>query len=133
MQMSDLTAGFVGATPEAEGTTVNVQPPPSQEAIQVKVGAVEQSWLTLESDGHRVFSGVLKPAQTKVFEGREMARMRTGNAGGVTVVFNGRDLGPLGEHGQVRTVVFTRDDRYKIVQPKVVSSLRLFPAIVFNQ
>ncbi|HXE13392.1 MAG TPA: RodZ domain-containing protein [Bryobacteraceae bacterium] len=136
MQMSDLTAGFVDAAPENESTTSNAQPQPSQEAIQLKVGAVEQSWLTFESDGHRVFSGLLEPAQTKVFEGREMARMRTGNAGGVTVVFNGRDLGPLGERGQVRTVVFTSNDEYKIVQPTLVSRasrLRLFPAVVFNQ
>jgi hypothetical protein len=132
MQMPQLTDGFVSAARTSESAPVNAQPQPS-EAIQLKVDAVEQSWLSFESDGHRVFSGMLEPAQTKVFEGREVARMRTGNAGGVTVVFNGRDLGSLGERGQVRTVVFTSNDQYKIVQPTLVSSLRLFPAIVFNQ
>jgi hypothetical protein len=133
MQMPDLTAGLVGAARVNGSAAASAQPQPSTEAIQLKVGAKEQTWLSFESDGHRVFSGLLEPAQTKVFEGREMARMRTGNAGGVTVVFNGRDLGSLGGRGQVRTVVFTRDDQYKIVQPALTASLRLFPAVVFNQ
>lgn len=135
LEMADLTGGFVNAIQQDQNTTTSAQPRPQppQEAIQLQVGAVEQSWLSFESDGHHVFSGVLEPAQTKVFAGRESARIRTGNAGGVTVVFNGRDLGSLGERGQVRTVVFTRDDRYKIVQPTLLSSLRLFPAVVFNR
>lgn len=151
LQMSDLTklGGLIAVGHVEQNVNSDVQQPAVEEknasqtavsrqaaqneAIQLQVGAVEQTWLSFESDGHRVFSGLLEPAQTKVFEGREMARMRTGNAGGVTVVFNGRDLGALGERGQVRTVVFTSDDQYKIVQPTLTSSLRLFPAVVFNR
>ena len=45
---------------------------------------------------------------TKSFDGRETAQIRTANAGGVNIIFNGRALGPLGPRGQARTVVFKR-------------------------
>jgi hypothetical protein len=53
--------------------------------------------------------------QTKSFNGKDTAQIRTANAGGVNVIFNGRALGPLGRRGQARTVVFTKSG-YEVVQ-----------------
>lgn len=103
------------------------------EPILLRIAAVEKTWLSIESDGRHVFSGLLEPSDTKVLEGHASARIRTGNAGGLRVMFNGRQLGRLGQSGQVRTVLFTSDDQYEILQPSLTSRLQLFPAVAFSR
>jgi hypothetical protein len=83
--------------------------------IHIELSAVERTWLSIASDGKTTYVGVLEPSQTKVFEGKESARIRTANAGTVKIVFNGRALGPLGRRGQSRTFVFTKNG-YEVVQ-----------------
>jgi cytoskeleton protein RodZ len=68
---------------------------------------------------------VLDVAETKELEGHNSARIRTGNAGGVNVLFNGKTIGSLGPRGQVRTVVFTKDN-YEIVEPSADIALMSF-------
>lgn len=84
--------------------------------IRLELAAVERTWVSVMSDGKKIYSGILDRDETKVFEGHETARIKTGNAAGVRVVFNGRTIGLLGPRGQVRTVVFTPDN-FEIVDP----------------
>ncbi len=77
--------------------------------------AKEETWLSVYSDGKKVFSGTLAPNQTKSVEGRESAKVTMGNAAGLEVHLNGRVLEPLGNHGQVLTVLFT-PDKFQIFQ-----------------
>jgi cytoskeletal protein RodZ len=103
-----------------QGTESATAPPPADpvpgERLLLKVSALEKSWLSIDSDGRRLYSGLLAAADTKVFEGRETATVRTGNAGGIKVVFNGREIGRLGARGEVMTVLFTPTE-YEILQP----------------
>jgi cytoskeletal protein RodZ len=78
--------------------------------FHVQLSALERTWLSIQTDGKMVYSGILEIDQTKVIEGREKGQLRTGNAGGVSIVFNGKPIGVAGPHGSVRTVVFTRDN-----------------------
>jgi|SRR5579871_1888782 len=78
--------------------------------------AREETWLSVSSDGKQVFSGVLGPNQTKTVAGKEFAKIRVGNAGGLEVKLNGKLIGPLGGRGQVLVVVFTPDN-FQIVPP----------------
>lgn len=71
--------------------------------------AREETWLSIYSDGKKVFSGTLAANQSKSIEGRETAKVTMGNAAGLEVRLNGKLLDPLGTHGQVLTVVFTPD------------------------
>jgi hypothetical protein len=91
----------------------------------VEVAAVERSSLSIIADDKEIYNGVLEAAETRVLEGHETARVRAGNAGGVHVVFNGKALGALGPRGQVRTVVFTKDN-YEIVEPPAPIALAGF-------
>lgn len=77
--------------------------------LEIKLSAVENTWLSLVADGREVFKGTLKADESKTLEGRKTAQVRTRNAGGVEIVFNGRPLGKIGAEGQIRTVVFTKD------------------------
>jgi cytoskeleton protein RodZ len=81
-----------------------------ESGIHVELAAIEPSWLSIVADGKEIFSGVLDASQTKVLEGHDSARIRTGNAGGLSFTFNGKEIGVLGPRGQIRTVVFTRDN-----------------------
>lgn len=86
------------------------------DSFRIEVSAIERTWLSIVSDGKKIYSGVLQADESKVLDCRESALLRTGNAGGVDVIFNGREIGTLGPKGSIRTVVFTKDN-YEIEQP----------------
>ena len=100
-------------------------PPSGPEGLQAIPGAKvlvdmiarEETWLSVSSDGKRIFSGTLEPNQTKSVEGKEFAKLVIGNAAGIEVRLNGKPLGPLGGRGQVLTVVFTPEDFRIVPQP----------------
>lgn len=107
-----------------------IQPLPRNEpdqAFHIELSALERTWLSIVADGKETFSGIMEATETKVLEGRDSARVRTGNAGAVNIVFNGKPLGTLGERGQVRTVVFTKEG-YEVLQPPAHLTL-----VSFNQ
>lgn len=84
--------------------------------FRVELSATEASWLSIVADGRQTFSGILEPSERKVLEGHDNGRVRTGNAGGVQVVFNGKPVGPVGPRGTVRVVVFTKSN-YEVFEP----------------
>jgi cytoskeleton protein RodZ len=109
-------------SPVADGTGPN--PPGKQpgateaepSGVRLEVSALERTWLSVFTDGRQVYNGILQASETKELDGQKTARVRTGNAGGIAVVFNGKTIGTLGPKGQVRTAVFTKD-RYTILEP----------------
>jgi Domain of unknown function (DUF4115)/Helix-turn-helix domain len=100
---------------------------PNPNSFRIELSALENCWLSVITDGKEVFSGVLQPTQTKILDGQEEARIRTGNAGGVEVNFNGKALGTLGRRGEVRTVVFTKNG-YEVLQSS--AHLQLSSALI---
>ncbi len=101
--------------PAAASTTQSPRNGPAK--LSVDLSAKEKTWISLTSDGKTVFRGVLDPSQTKNIEGLENARLLTGNAAGLDVRWNGKPIGPLGPHGQVRLVVFTPEN-FQILSPR---------------
>jgi len=85
--------------------------------LSVGLSARERTWVSVSSDGKTVFSGVLDASQTKNIEGLDNAKLLTGNAAGLDVRWNGKSIGPLGMHGQVKMVVFTREN-FQIISPR---------------
>jgi len=110
------------STPETSAlpvnTTVNAQVTAVAESqtvdginhVVLNLSATEKTWLSISSEGKRLFSGFLEPSQTKTLTGLDVARMTVGNAGGIEVRLNGKPIGPIGKSGQVRTVLFTPDN-----------------------
>ena len=82
----------------------------SIDQVVLNLSATEKTWLSITSEGKRLFSGFLEPSQTKTLTGVDAARMTVGNAGGIEVRLNGKPIGPIGKSGQVRVVVFTPDN-----------------------
>jgi len=95
----------VQVTAEAQTQTVD-----GINQVVLNLAATEKTWLSITSEGKRIFSGFLEPSQTKTLTGLDAARMTVGNAGGINVLLNGKPIGPIGKSGQVRVVLFTPDN-----------------------
>jgi cytoskeletal protein RodZ len=102
--------------PPTQAATVEVTAAETQTTIDginhvvLNLAATEKTWLSITSEGKRIFSGFLEPSQTKTLTGLDAARMTVGNAGGINVLLNGKPIGPIGKSGQVRVVLFTPDN-----------------------
>lgn len=107
--VSQVAAG-PAAAPVAGAARVDEPADPAGSRVELDLTATEETWLSVSSDGAPVFSGLLEANQTRTIEGKEFAKLRVGNAAGLEVRLNGKPLGPLGEHGQVRDLVFTSSD-----------------------
>jgi cytoskeleton protein RodZ len=111
-------------SPPVESPAADAIPPVNtagqpQSALNLTLVATTDSWIQLTADGKTVFMDVLKAGQARVFRGNAFMRMRTGNAGGISMEFNGAAVPPAGPIGQVRTVEFTVQGA-KVVTPPVV-------------
>lgn len=94
-----------------------VQDPNDANHVVLNLEATEKVWLSITNgEGKQIFSGVLQPSQTKTLTASAAAEMKVGNAGGIEVRLNGKDIGPLGGRGQVKTILFT-PDKFEIVEP----------------
>lgn len=100
---AEIQSESAQAKPETQATIADA-------AFRAQLSVSEPTWLSVVTDGRETFSGTLQPGETKIVEGRETGRVRTGNAGGLNLVFNGKPLASLGPRGQIRTVVFTKDN-----------------------
>ncbi len=101
------------STPAPVATAVAAAPsaPPKPVATRtIALSARKASWVRISIDGGAPVEGVLEPGVTKTFHGKS-ADLRLGNAGGVNVVVNGKNVGPLGASGAVieRTFVLARE------------------------
>ena len=64
--------------------------------------AIENTWVDLQSDGRPVLTGEVTAGETKTFQAANDFKFATiGNAGGLTLSLNGRQLLPLGRRGDV--------------------------------
>jgi cytoskeleton protein RodZ len=76
-------------------------------ALRVVFSASEPVWISIESDGNHVYSGTLAGQEDKDLEASGKMIARIGNAGGLEVSLNGKPIGSLGQHGQVRLLELT--------------------------
>lgn len=85
-------------------------------SLRIVISAKEPTWIQLDADGRALFVGLLEPGQSRAVENATQAKLLTGNAAGIDVQQNGRALPGLGERGQVKTVVFTKE-AYQVLTP----------------
>jgi len=107
-----------GAILDAASSVVNLTPnmSASDAAVSLSISANEPTWLMILSDGKTLYQGILEPAQARILAGKANAVVKVGNAGGIQVKWNGKQIGPLGERGQVRMIRFTGTE-WEFVRP----------------
>ena len=74
--------------------------------VTVGIFAVERAFARISVDGEVVFEGRFAPGETKVFEAENQVAVLTGNAAALRVTYNGRDLGLMGNLGEVVSRVY---------------------------
>ncbi|MBS1857188.1 MAG: DUF4115 domain-containing protein [Acidobacteria bacterium] len=105
----------VQAAAAAQPATPAPATPPGP--VHVEIVADEQAWVAARADGKYVFSGTLDPGGRRTVDANTEVVVRLGNAGGVSLLLNGKTVGAVGPKGQVRTVQFTSGG-FQIVPPK---------------
>lgn len=92
--------------PEPESSQ---QQEPLPAPVYVKTTIIEECWLEARIDGKKVFEGKLSPNSVREWQGQQQIDFRFGNAGGVKIEYNGKDLGFLGSPGEVINRTFFPD------------------------
>lgn len=108
--------GIDEQTPPSPPTVTEQQPQenvkPSHPQVVVKqaevvITATQRCWLRVVVDDQQQYEGTLLPGQTKSFAGKQSVVVRAGNAGGINITYNNKDLGPMGAASDVLEKVYT--------------------------
>ncbi|NLC77202.1 MAG: helix-turn-helix domain-containing protein [Clostridia bacterium] len=95
-------------TPEIEEET---DPAAVTAGIELVVSVVDRPgarcWVEIRSDGVVDYSGTLEAGDSRVVTADEKVWLKIGNAGVLSIVYNGEDLGSLGAEGEVVTLEFS--------------------------
>ncbi len=92
-------------SPSAPQNQENRQPAPPRGEHLLVINALEPAWFSIMVDGvQRSYN--FQKGDSAEFTFKRQATLRMGNAGGVTIVYNGTPVPKAGERGEVRTLVF---------------------------
>ncbi len=86
--------------------TAPVAPAAIPGQFTVVVEAREESWISISADGKTLVSKVLPAGAVRTVRGSKEIIVTAGNAAGVDILFNGKNLDLGGESGQVKTFTF---------------------------
>lgn len=101
----------IGLPGEGEGS-LEATPTPGltgNEKVQVQLIITQRTWVRVIVDNILAFEGRLLPGSVKLFGGELSIEVLTGNAAGVEVIYNQRDLGAMGLYGEVVSRIFTAE------------------------
>jgi hypothetical protein len=79
----------------------------SGSVVQVYITINQRAWMRVVVVGAVEFDGRALPGSAYEFAGNQQVEVLTGNGAALQVFFQGRDLGPLGNLGQVVDQVYT--------------------------
>jgi len=86
-------------------------------AVQVELVVAEPVWVSVRRDGRSIYQGELKPNEIRTVAANTEITLRLGNAGGLTILLNGKPIPSPGPRGQIRTVQLTSGG-FQIVPPE---------------
>ena len=74
-----------------------------EEASEVKVAVkfTGRCWISVKADGKTLFEGTVEKGEAKEWTADQRLDLTAGNAGAVTLSYNGEDQGVLGKEGEV--------------------------------
>jgi cytoskeleton protein RodZ len=108
--------------PPAAASAIPVLAPNPNATVRVAITADEPVWIRADVNGKLEFSGTLQAHERRNIDADGQVQVRLGNAGGATLTWNGKPVGPVGPKGQIRTVQFTSGG-FQIVSSKPADPL----------
>ena len=73
----------------------------TKEALSLEIAAAELTWVSIKIDSTDPEELLLRAGERKTITAHEKFVLKIGNAGGTSLILNGRDIGNLGPHGQL--------------------------------
>lgn len=97
-----VTQQTIPETPKVE-EKIEENEPKQQPITQqkLKIEATDKVWMRITIDDKEKKEFLLNPGQTIQLQANKSFKLHIGNAGGVKILFNDKELGKLGETGQV--------------------------------
>jgi cytoskeleton protein RodZ len=104
----------------ARGSSVVARDPIQPAGLVLQLRAEQDCWVETQADGQTVMSRVMNAGETATVEAASEVLLAVGNAGGLSVSFNGQPGLPLGRNGEVRrNVRITRENLGSFVKAPV--------------
>jgi cytoskeletal protein RodZ len=86
---------------KVETTKESIPTKPANPKLVLEVFATDTTWLLVRIDKTDPKEVLMKPGESVTWHAKEGFSLKIGNAGGVRLVFSGKEVGKLGEKGQV--------------------------------
>jgi len=102
---------------QSDAVTTSVSTVPQGTGFTIHVRAAAETWVTITADGKEVTKGLLVPGDERSIHAGRRVIVHVGNAGGVQLAFNGKDLPAIGEQGEVKTLAFGPSGREPYTPP----------------
>lgn len=101
---------FKTATPPVGENMPQQAAPQIKPSLVVKLTAIEKSWYSYSADKGQRKHGVIGKGASLSITADDTINLDLGNAGGVRVEYNGKELKPYGKQGvPVKNIVFSKD------------------------
>ncbi|WP_037325098.1 helix-turn-helix domain-containing protein [Anaerovibrio sp. RM50] len=79
------------------------------DAVEVAAKFTGPCWISVKADGKEVFEGTVDSGKDMSWKGNEKVELVAGNAGAIELTWNGKNLGVLGNKGQVVERLMTKE------------------------
>lgn len=100
---TEVTKKVVKVSPPAPSRIVAKNKP-----LKLTIRALQDSWMQVKSDGRVVFENILSKGKEEKWTAKKEIEIWVGNAEGLELILNGRELGALGK-GVIKGILITRE------------------------
>ena len=88
-------------------------PKPTADGVEVKLSFTDRCWTEVVVDGKTEFEGTAEKGKVLTLKGKDKVRITAGNAGALNYSLNGKDMGAIGQKGEVVEKTFTKENAAK--------------------
>ena len=88
-------------------------PKPAADGVEVKLSFTDRCWTEVVVDGKTEFEGTAEKGKVLTLKGKDKVRITAGNAGALNYSLNGKDMGAIGQKGEVVEKTFTKENTAK--------------------
>ena len=88
-------------------------PKPAADSVEVKLSFTDRCWTEVVVDGKTEFEGTAEKGKVLTLKGKDKVRITAGNAGALNYSLNGKDMGAIGQKGEVVEKTFTKENAAK--------------------
>ena len=87
--------------------------PKAADGVEVKLSFTDRCWTEVVVDGKTEFEGTAEKGKVLTLKGKDKVRITAGNAGALNYSLNGKDMGAIGQKGEVVEKTFTKETAVK--------------------